>query len=182
MVNTNTSLRKARIRESPPEAAPWPAMHQCTSPLSPYSKFPQVLVFSSPPLSGRLLPACWLSFLPCNCFCLCWMPSLPLSSSSSSLLSSWLYTHVVVFVLPISLLFLSLQKENALQLFVTPGSVSLLLLRHVWVSLFRTPKLQMQRKKAGRLLTLPIWAQNPLLVLLDLVEGKPQQWGVRFRF
>jgi hypothetical protein len=71
------------------------------------------------------------------------MPSLPLSSSSSSLLSSWLYTHVVVFVLPISLLFLSLQKENALQLFVTPGSVSLLLLRHVWVSLFRTPKLQM---------------------------------------
>jgi hypothetical protein len=85
------------------------------------------------------------------------MPSLPLSyssSSSSSLLSSWLYTPVVVFVLPISLLFLSLQKENALQLFVTAGSVSLLL-RHVWVSLFRTPNLQMLRKKAARLLTLP---------------------------
>ncbi len=183
MVNTNTSLRKARIRESPPEAAPWPAIHQCTSPLPPCSKVPQVLVFSSPPLSGRLLPACWLSFLPCS-FCLCWMPSLPLSyssSSSSSLLSSWLYTPVVVFVLPISLLFLSLQKENALQLFVTAGSVSLLL-RHVWVSLFRTPNLQMLRKKAARLLTLPTWAQNPLLELLDLVEGKPQQWGVRFRF
>jgi hypothetical protein len=82
-------------------------------------------------------------------------PSLPLSSSSS-LLSSWLYTPVVVFVLPIPLLFLSLKKENALQLFVTPGSVSLLLLRHVWVSLFRTPNLQMLRKKPGRLLTLPI--------------------------
>jgi hypothetical protein len=40
----------------------------------------------------------------------------------------------------------------------------------------------MLRKKAARLLTLPTWAQNPLLELLDLVEGKPQQWGVRFRF